>query len=239
MYIASEDRNALDDVSAAAASAIVASDKPDPDLLLQALLAKSYRASCDPLTVQRICERYVAGVLDVMFENLDVVANTVSADQSGSALLIEELIRRGLVVRNLPAADPPWPWPLTQAPAGNAPSSPLGFIENQWSALKLCGYRVGKTQGMGDPERQRFLRHFFTHKLPPVVQAHFDDAYGAPGSEQRLQKMANVIAANCRNFKRNDARRYKTAIGHWESDLNYLRTNYYKIGSFPWPATDY
>ena len=35
--------------------------------------------------------------------------------------------------------------------------------------------------------------------------------------------MANVLAANCRNFKRNDRHKYRAAIAHWEQDLEYLK----------------
>jgi hypothetical protein len=90
-------------------------------------------------------------------------------------------------------------------------------------------------QSMTDQNRQRFLRHFFTRPLPRAVGLLFGDAYGEPGSSQRLRKMAEVMAANCKNFKRNDRSRYAAAIHDYESDLEYLRLSFY-AGLFLWPS---
>lgn len=101
----------------------------------------------------------------------------------------------------------------------------------------MCGYRVG-AKGMSDKERRQFLDHFFRNPLPTAVSRYYGDAYGMPGSENRLRKMANVLASNCRNFKRNDRVKFRVAIAHWESDLDYLKRSYYRAGMFPWPPTE-
>jgi hypothetical protein len=49
--------------------------------------------------------------------------------------------------------------------------------------------------------------------------------------------MANVIAAHCRNFRRLNAIGYQVAIADWETDLEYLRGQYYD-GMFDWPPTE-
>ena len=90
---------------------------------------------------------------------------------------------------------------------------------------------------MDAPERKRFLDHFFTNLLPKEVSEYCADEYGASMSNKRLHKMANVIAAHCRNFKRNDQDRYEQAISDWEEDLAYLRDKYCKPRSFRWPGT--
>jgi hypothetical protein len=129
-----------------------------------------------------------------------------------------------------------WPWPVTGVTDGNGRGgSPL--FEHERSALKMCGYTVGR-DGLPQAERFRLLDYFFRNRLPSAVPQVFGDEYGDPGSEGRLQKMANVIASNCRNFKKNDAHRYRQAIADWECDLALLHARYYKAGSFPWPPTD-
>jgi len=82
---------------------------------------------------------------------------------------------------------------------------------------------TGKTRGLPDAERKCFLDYYFRNSLPDIVVRYHGTEYGDPGSEERLQKMANVLAANCRNFKRNDRHKYRAAIAHWEQDLEYLK----------------
>lgn len=129
--------------------------------------------------------------------------------------------------------EPNWPWPITWPSQEGGGSFGTFGAEN--SGLWLCGYRVGKTNGLADQERQDFLDYFLREALPPVVSAYHGDQYGEPGSEERLRKMANVLAANCRNFRRNDADRYQHAISDYERDLSYLKETYYRAGMFPWP----
>jgi hypothetical protein len=130
-----------------------------------------------------------------------------------------------------------WPWPVTEVGLKGS-GKRTDFFERDESGLRICGYRVGKTEGMPDPERRRFLDHFFCNPLPAVVQRVFGGEYGTPRSEQRLRKMANVIAANCRNFKRNDPQKYSVAIDHYETDLAYLKARYYRPAMFVWPETE-
>jgi hypothetical protein len=133
--------------------------------------------------------------------------------------------------------EPDWPWPIDEPPEGPGGQTAPQF-EQQYSGLRLCGYHVGKTNGMPDNERRRFLDQFFRNDLPSVVEKYHGDDYGEPGSETRLRKMANVIAANCRNFKKNDREKYRVAIADYEHDLEYLRASYYKAGTFPWPPIE-
>jgi hypothetical protein len=130
-----------------------------------------------------------------------------------------------------------WPWPITTPPEGSGGSSDL-FFPNKYSGLWLCGYRIGKTSSMSESERRRFLDHFFRNRLPVIVSRYHADSYGEPGTEERLRKMANVMAANCRNFKKNDADKYEVAIADYEQDLDFLKQKYYRAGSFPWPPTE-
>jgi hypothetical protein len=132
--------------------------------------------------------------------------------------------------------EPDWPWPITEPPPSGGGSHPQ--FENRYSGLWLCGYPVGKTMGMGQDERQRFMDHYFRNTLHAVVASYHGDSYGEPGSEQRLRKMANVIATNCRDFKLSDGLKYRQAIDDYETDLAYLKRRYYRAGMFPWPPTE-
>lgn len=136
-----------------------------------------------------------------------------------------------------PAEQLSWPWPIATPPEGTGGNSHR-FFSNKYSGLWLCGYRIGKTSGMSAWERRHFLDHFFRNALPGVVRQYHGDSYGEPGSEERLRKMANVMAANCRNFKKNDVDKFEVAIADYEQDLDYLKVTYYRAGSFPWPPTD-
>ena len=135
--------------------------------------------------------------------------------------------------------EPTWPWPTVMPPRKKGGKFEADFKE--FSALRFCGYSVGKTHGMPAEERKRFLDYFFTHKLPLFTKQQkdlFEDDYSTPGSEKRLRKMANVIASNCRNFKANNKKIYQFAINDYEEDLSYLRKKYFIKGSFPWPESE-
>ena len=131
--------------------------------------------------------------------------------------------------------DPDWPWPITDIPTGNGGGQFAEGFANA-SALRILGYKVG-VKGLVEEERIELLERFFTKPLPSIVSKLFADAWGTPGSEKRLKKMADTISSNCKNFKRNDADKYKVAIEEWESDLGWLRKKFYKRGKFPWPDT--
>ena len=134
-----------------------------------------------------------------------------------------------------------WPWPINEPPdgAGGGRSHGIPFA-NKFSVLEMLGYTVGKTQGLAPAGRKRFLNLFFRNELPGSVEKCFPGNYGTLGSQMRLLKMANVIAAHTRNAKRNDREKCRFAIEDWEEDLEYLKTTYYDKGrfAFPWPEIE-
>jgi hypothetical protein len=129
-----------------------------------------------------------------------------------------------------------WEWPTTDVSDLGGTGSDLAQFRHSHSGLRLCGYQVGR-KGLGQAERERLLSDFFRKQLPSIVEMVHGDEYGELGSEERLQKMANVIASLTRNAKRKEAD-YSVAIEQWESDLENLRRNYYVAGSFPWPEVE-
>lgn len=66
-----------------------------------------------------------------------------------------------------------------------------------------------------------------------------DSRDNVASSAQRLQKLAETIAALTRNAKRRNAARMDKSIREWESDLAYLKRRYDEGRfSFTWPVTD-
>lgn len=131
-----------------------------------------------------------------------------------------------------------WNYPIINyPPAGASGSFDLGEFQ-EYSALKMFGYTVGKTKGWPLSKRQSFLSAFMESVLPPIVEVTFPGQYGTPMSAHRLRKIANVIAANANNFARKDAEIYAVAIADWETDLQFLKQKYYEgavLKFQPWP----
>ena len=140
----------------------------------------------------------------------------------------------------LKPAMPMWTWPILHQPPRTGSGGFAGATMREYSALKMFGYTVGKTEGWPQHKREAFLRDFMAMPLPPIVKATFGDEYGAPLTTTRLRKIANVIASNATNFFRNDATRYAVAIAEWEEDLDFLYRVFYigmRLGFEPWPST--
>jgi hypothetical protein len=139
-----------------------------------------------------------------------------------------------------PPAVPKWKWPVINQPPRTGSGGFAGAQLREYSALKMFGYTVGKTDGWPQRHRQAFLRDFMTMPLPPIVKATFGNEYGAPMTITRLRKVANVIATNATNFYRNDPTRFAVAIANWEEDLDFLYREFYigkRLAFDPWPST--
>ncbi len=133
-------------------------------------------------------------------------------------------------------------WPTTLVlPSENGLSDSI--FDHEFSALKLCGYTVSKKENLSESERRDILVSFFERKLHPEIERIYDNAYDDPKSTTRLLKMANVIASNCRNFKRKKSASYSDAIDKWEQDLNFLKVSYFDPRTrgepdIEWPSTE-
>lgn len=122
-------------------------------------------------------------------------------------------------------------WPTTEAENG---SGRLVFEADDFGVLAQAGYRVGASRGEPMPARRRILARVFDGSLEGVSS---NDDWGAPGSAERLKKIAFTIAALTRNAKRRGPQ-MRQAVDDWEADLDYLRERYY-VGrfGFRWPDT--
>lgn len=128
-------------------------------------------------------------------------------------------------------------WPSTKIDLDSQP----GVSSQDWpkvGLLKHMGYRVG-VEGEAESRRRRILREIYTRTdLPNVVSLKYMQEWGSAKSNVRLEKLANCIAALCRNAKRNQSGNYSRAVDDWESDLKWLKKTFYAGRfRFKWPNT--
>lgn len=149
------------------------------------------------------------------------------------ATIEKEWARRKLLPLN---PDDFFSWPSTVAPGG---SKDITFGDSPPEGLlAYLEYHVGQTRGESAPVRKIILERVFMGVLPPVFSDQYLAQWSSPGSASRLHKLAESIAAFCRNAKRRDPAKLADAIKSWEEDLKYLYEQYYvgKFG-FGWPAS--
>lgn len=148
-----------------------------------------------------------------------------------SGLLKERITRRLSQLQSTPFV-----WPQTRVTNGNRPSSSPVFRYGE-GLLSHCGYRVG-VNGLPEQQRRRILDDIYLRPLPPMQDQGYLSQWGEPQTAQRLQKLAETIAALTRNARRRNANNLGMAIAHWESDLAYLKRTYYNnLFHFQWPRT--
>lgn len=124
-------------------------------------------------------------------------------------------------------------WPTTDAPGGKGGIDLNSPAEGM---LRYLGYKVGQGGERSDAYRAALLDEIYLSKLPPLESVDYMKGWDAPKSGHRLRKLANAIASFARNSKRNDPLKYRTAIRHWETDLNHLKKRWYD-GRYDWPTT--
>ena len=128
-------------------------------------------------------------------------------------------------------------WPSTYTYPGKGIFDP---DLKEIGVLALMGYHVGR-EGVEQSRRRAILRDAYLGPVPYDPFSEDMDEWSAPGTSGRLKKIANCIAAFARNFKRrSNAYVYRKSIDDWESDLKWLKEEFY-IGvydrplKFDWP----
>jgi hypothetical protein len=102
--------------------------------------------------------------------------------------------------------------------------------------LHTMGYSVGRN-GLNEIKRRNILLRTYTTNLPNNFSEDYLRQWGKPNSPERLLKMANTIAAFARNAKKRRNPTHKYAIKDWESDLNWLKEQFYHGRyTFIWPS---
>ena len=129
-----------------------------------------------------------------------------------------------------------FPWPTTEASASSG-SLPDSVFAHERGVLGYMGYKVGKS-GISRRKREALLDDAYLEQLPNVNSREYMTEWGKPKTAKRLRKMAHSLAEFTKNLKKSDSKMYAVAIRDWESDLAYLRVQYYEGKySFEWPAT--
>jgi hypothetical protein len=127
-------------------------------------------------------------------------------------------------------------WPTTSAPGGNRRLSGAPWPEK--GLLSYLGYHVGE-RGLPTAQRRAILNSVYLEAVPTVNNLVYMADWGSPRSSLRLQKIAESLAAFCRNRERSDRSFTSAAVADWESDLSYLKQKYYDgVYDFPWPRAD-
>jgi len=127
-------------------------------------------------------------------------------------------------------------WSTTTAHPGAQPL-PSNTFKYEEGLLRRYGYKVGKN-GLSESERWQILDTIFLHPSLQIDDAAYLSAWGEPNSAERLQKLAESIAAFTRNAKRRSRGNFSKAIQDWETDLAYLKRTYYNNRfSFQYPRT--
>ncbi len=182
-------------------------------------------------------------LIDLYWPDLATLMDERYDDSNGLVEILYELgfrsssgamhLRERVIERLIELSEEGFPWPSTAAPTGD------GYIDvDNWpqkGMLSFIGYHVGD-RGLNGDERRKILDFAYAGRLPNVNNQSYMDQWAKPKSLARLRKMAESIAAFCRNRKRKDPN--ALAVQDWEVDLEYLRTKYY-VGryDFAWPST--
>jgi hypothetical protein len=104
--------------------------------------------------------------------------------------------------------------------------------------LDFLNYHVGETRETSSNIRRCILEYAFECHLPPLGNPNYHSEWGELNTSQRLQKLANTLAACTRNAKRQSTTSYSAAIDSWEADLVFLYDRYYvSLFNFGWPAS--
>ena len=122
-------------------------------------------------------------------------------------------------------------------------------FRQELGVLGAMGYSVGEDKALSADTRHNILSRAYEKNIPivPGQSPGYMLEWGRPGTAQRLEKIANCLAAFARNAKhRTDSDKLIYCIEKWESDLQYLKQKYY-IGNddriihgedhFKWPGT--
>jgi hypothetical protein len=127
-------------------------------------------------------------------------------------------------------------WPSTNATIGDGSIELLDWPEI--GPLRHCGYVVGEKGKLRSIRRAILTRLFGLNVVPNLASPDEVLEWGEAFSAARLKKMADSIAAFCRNAKRKKRAWMRRAIENYEDDLAWLKKEYYDgrfDRKFKWP----
>lgn len=161
------------------------------------------------------------------------VSNKVLKKADALVPLLKALLRSDPTM--ILEAAKPFKWPNTKLDAITQYSANPMDVDDT-GILHRFGYRVGKG-GISEWERRDILPEILS---APVRDFDLIDGLPSPPlSCARLRRVAYAVAFLIRNAKRQHSRDYSVAIADWESDLRFLKINYYDGKcdgmNFQWP----
>ncbi len=100
------------------------------------------------------------------------------------------------------------------------------------SLLSLMGYETGQKaqkKGLNDNRRKVILDNIYFSEIPKDIASYVEDIkeWGNGKSCSRLKKMAYIIASVVKDKKRSRTIDYSDSINQRETDLAYLKKEYY------------
>lgn len=93
------------------------------------------------------------------------------------------------------------------------------FVGSDRSPLAYVGYRVGKTNGLPEWDRNRRMKVCFCIDIPPEFRPDYASWRG-PGSRERLNAMQSHIRMLA--AMRRDRPGFEVAVSEWERDTEWL-----------------
>lgn len=202
-------------------------------------VAFSLSRTAEMRIIQNIPKMKLRDILQLWINAITILADDRKSKKHVDAQRVVDAIRKEWVRRQRLPIDPSeyFKWPSTEAIGGDGSIDARGWLPE--GVLKCLGYKVGTHEGLSRNLRQRILDEIFDGPIPPMFPFEYLYEWGAPGTAQRLRKMAETIAALTRNAKRRRSAEMATAIDHWEQDLEYLYYEYYvEKFHFAWPSTE-
>lgn len=97
------------------------------------------------------------------------------------------------------------------------------FSGEEYSPLAYVGYKVGKTHGLAEWDRQRRLKVCLQTEVPPALAAKYD-GWGRPATYQRFASICQHLRmlADMRRRRTN----YEQAVADWEADEKWFRAEF-------------
>jgi hypothetical protein len=187
--------------------------------------------------IDRLIDLRVGQILRIYSQEMFLVFMTLGLDPFDGTSVVMEAFKTGHP--GLEFVSRGWSgWVTTFVREDRRNSSARRSLETELvdeSPLHVLGYRVGRT-GEDTVTRRRILRRAFTGELPKVDTIEYMESWGKPGSPKRLKKIADNIASYSGGM-RNRPNPSEEAIEDWESDLEWLREEFYHGHfTFHWPG---
>ncbi len=187
--------------------------------------------------IDQLIDSHVGGPLRIYSQEMLLGFLATNQDPFYATDLVKEAFRQGHP--GLEFVSQGWPgwvnaW-VTSNRRTTSANSEFATFNVEESPIHKMGYVVGRN-GLPPHERQFLLENAFRHALPIVGGLAYMLEWGEPGTCERLHRIADHIATNCRNASNRWA--WAQAVADWREDLEWLKESFYHGHCrFQWPDT--